>query len=251
MLAALFRCMRIKTEVDRRLKIKRLRVSTVLCAGGQFEFEQVNSASSLKGNRHEVVMGGDPDSLQDFCVADRQGQVSVNGFSCKDPKMVSAEDFFFGGLRRGDTNNAVGFNVTAANVNQIPGLNTLGISLVRIDYAVDGIIPPHTHPRASEILVLLKGQLLVGFIDTTNKFYSKVLKKGDVFVFPKGLLHFQQNVGERNAVAIAALSSQNPGIQVTANSLFAANPPMPDGVLTKAFRSDKTVVDFIQGKLMQ
>ncbi|XP_057846822.2 putative germin-like protein 2-3 [Cryptomeria japonica] len=243
--------MRIKTEVDRRLKIKRLRVSNVLCAGGQFEFEQVNSASSLKGNRHEVVTGGDPDSLQDFCVADRQGQVSVNGFSCKDPKMVSAEDFFFGGLRRGDTNNAVGSNVTAANVNQIPGLNTLGISLVRIDYAVDGIIPPHTHPRASEILVLLKGQLLVGFIDTTNKFYSKVLKKGDVFVFPKGLLHFQQNVGERNAVAIAALSSQNPGIQVTANSLFAANPPMPDGVLTKAFRSDKTVVDFIQGKFMQ
>lgn len=73
-----------------------------------------------------------------------------------------------------------------------------------------------------------------------------MLKKGDVFVFPKGLLHLQQNVGERNAVAIAALSSQNPGIQVTANSLFAANPPMPDGVLTKAFRSDKTVVDFIQ-----
>ncbi|XP_057869607.2 putative germin-like protein 2-2 [Cryptomeria japonica] len=196
-------------------------------------------------------MGGDPDSLQDFCVnADRQGQVSVNGFSCKDPKMVSAADFFFEGLRRGDTNNAVGSNVTAANVNQIAGLNTLGISLVRIDYAMDGINPPHTHPGATEILVLIKGQLLVGFIETINKFHSKVFKKGDVFVFPKGLLHFQQNLGERNAVAIAGLSSQNPGVQVTANSLFGANPAIPDGVLTKAFRSDKTLVDFIQGKFM-
>ncbi|XP_057816856.1 putative germin-like protein 2-3 [Cryptomeria japonica] len=198
----------------------------------------------------ERVMGRDPDSLQDFCVADKQSKVSVNGFSCKDPKMVSAEDFFFGGLRRGDTNNAVGSNVTAANVNQIPGLNTLGISLVRIDYAVDGINPPHTHPRATEILVLLEGKLLVGFIDTTNKFHSKVLEKGDVFVFPKGLLHFQQNVGVGDAVAIAGLSSQNPGVQVTANSLFAANPSMPDGVLSKAFRSDKTLVDFIKGKFM-
>ncbi|XP_059076487.1 putative germin-like protein 2-3 [Cryptomeria japonica] len=177
-------------------------------------------------------------------------KMGANGFSCKDPKIVSAEGFFFSGLRLGDTSNAVGSNVTAANVNQIPGLNTLGISLVRIDYAVDRINSPHTHPKASEILVLLKGQLLVGFIDITSKFHSKVLKKGDVFVFPKGLLHFQHNVGHRNAVAISGLSSQNPGVQVTANSLFAVNPRLPDGVLTKAFRSDKTVVDFIQGKFM-
>ncbi|MBA0859708.1 hypothetical protein Goshw_009854, partial [Gossypium schwendimanii] len=33
---------------------------------------------------------------------------------------------------------------------------------------------------------------------------------GDVFVFPIGLIHFQQNVGKINAVAFAGLSSQNP-----------------------------------------
>ncbi|XP_057844736.1 germin-like protein 1-1 [Cryptomeria japonica] len=136
--------------------------------------------------------------------------------------MVSLEDFFFRGLgREGDTSNAVGSNVIAANVNLIAGLNTLGISLVRIEFAVGGINPPHTHPRATEILLLLEGHLCVGFIDTANKFYIKILMKGDVFVFPKGLLHFQQNVGHGNAVAIAALGSQNPGVQVSANSLFA------------------------------
>ncbi|XP_059073427.1 germin-like protein 1-1 [Cryptomeria japonica] len=159
------------------------------------------------------------------------------------------EDFFFGGLgQAGNTDNAVGSNVTMANVMQIPGLNTFGISLVRIDYAVGGINPPHTHPRATEVLVLLEGQLLVGFIDTTNKFFSKTLEKGDVFVFPKALVHFQQNVGHENAVAIAALSSQLPGAQTIANSLFAADPPLPDSVLAKAFRITQELADYIQKK---
>ena len=171
----------------------------------------------------------------------------MNGFVCKEGKDVSAEDFFFSGLgKAGDTVNDVGSNVTPANVMQIAGLNTLGISLVRIDYAVAGINPPHTHPRATEVLFLMEGQLLVGFIDTNNTFFSKTLEKGDVFVFPKALVHFQQNVGKENAVAIAALSSQLPGVQTIANSLFAANPPIPDSVLSKAFRITQELVDYIQ-----
>lgn len=173
--------------------------------------------------------------------------VLVNGFVCKEAMAVSAEDFFFRGLgQAGNTDNAVGSIVTPANVVQIPGLNTLGISLVRIDFAVGGINPPHTHPRATEVLFLAEGELFVGFIDTNNTFFSKTLEKGDVFVFPKALVHFQQNVGKENAVAIAALSSQLPGTQTIANSLFAANPPLPDSVLSKAFRITQELVDYIQ-----
>ncbi|XP_057848200.1 germin-like protein 1-1 [Cryptomeria japonica] len=197
------------------------------------------------------VMAYDPDPLQDFCVADMASKVVVNGFPCKNPMAVSADDFFFQGLAQpGNTNNAVGSNVTGANVMQIPGLNTMGISLVRIDYAVGGINPPHTHPRATEILFLMEGELFVGFIDTNNTFFSKTLAKGDVFVFPKALVHFQQNVGHENAVAIAGLSSQFPGVQTIANSLFAANPPIPDSVLSKAFRISEKVVEFIKAKFM-
>nr|GEZ65414.1 germin-like protein 2-1 [Tanacetum cinerariifolium] len=54
----------------------------------------------------------------------------VNGFVCKDPKMVKAEDILFRGLdKMGNTTNAVGSNVTAVNINQLPGLNTFGISM--------------------------------------------------------------------------------------------------------------------------
>ncbi|CAD6246949.1 unnamed protein product [Miscanthus lutarioriparius] len=121
------------------------------------------------------AIASDPSPLQDFCVADLHSPV------------------------------------------KLPGLNTLGISLARIDYAPLGQNPPHTHPRATEILTVLEGTLYVGFVtsntDNGNKLFAKVLNKGDVFVFPQGLIHFQFNpVHDKPAIAIAALSSQNLGL---------------------------------------
>ncbi|RQO99007.1 hypothetical protein POPTR_013G051901v4 [Populus trichocarpa] len=106
------------------------------------------------------AFASDPSPLQDFCVAinDTKDGVFVNGKFCKDPKLATENDFFFPGLNIArNTSNPVGSVVTPANVAQIPGLNTLGISLVRIDYApYGGLNPPHTHPRATEILTVLE-----------------------------------------------------------------------------------------------
>ncbi|KAD2184605.1 hypothetical protein E3N88_41684 [Mikania micrantha] len=193
----------------------------------------------------------------------------VNGFACKDAKLVQANDFFFSGLHlMGNTSNAVGSRVTPVTVAQLPGLNTLGISMARIDFAPWGINPPHTHPRATEILTVIEGSIQVGFV-TSNpevRLISKVLAKGDVFVFPEGLVHFQKNVGYGNAVAIVGLSSQNPGVIIeinshslhawiplsglcvvyavkptvitVANAVFGAKPDIPNDLLAKAFQVD-------------
>ncbi|KAM7528760.1 hypothetical protein LguiB_032170 [Lonicera macranthoides] len=201
-----------------------------------------------------LAYASDPSPLQDFCVAlnDSKTAVFVNGKFCKNPKLATADDFFFSGLRNaGNTSNPVGSAVTQANVAQIPGLNTLGISLVRIDYAPNGLNPPHTHPRATEALIVLEGTLYVGFVSSNpeNRLFTKVLNKGDVFVFPEGLIHFQFNVGKTNAVAIAGLSSQNPGVITIANAVFGSNPPISPDVLTKAFQVDKKVIDYLQQQL--
>lgn len=176
----------------------------------------------------------------------------MNGFPCKNPNDVVANDFFFSGLHLpGNTTNSVGSRVTPVSVAQLPGLNTLGISMVRIDYEPWGINPPHTHPRATEILTVLEGTLEVGFVTSNpdNKLFTKVIRKGDVFVFPVGLVHFQRNVGGfRNAVAVAALSSQNPGVITVANAVFGSTPAIDDDVLAKAFQIDKSVVNHIQAK---
>ncbi|PON75830.1 Germin [Trema orientale] len=196
-----------------------------------------------------AVSLADPDLLQDVCVADLKSAVKVNGFACKDSANISADDFFFAGLAKpGLTNNTFGSLVTGANVEKIPGLNTLGVSLSRIDYAPGGVNPPHTHPRATEIVFVLEGELDVGFITTANVLVAKTIKAGEVFAFPRGLVHFQKNNGKVAAAVIAGFNSQLPGTQSIAATLFAATPPVPDNVLTKAFQIDTEEVDKIKSK---
>ena len=162
---------------------------------------------------------------------------------------MTADDFFSGLLAiPGDTGNAAGSAVTAANVESLPGLNTLGVSMARIDFAPWGVNPPHTHPRATEIIFVLEGTLEVGFITTANKLFTKVVGKGDVFVFPRGLVHFQQNRGHGPAAVVAAFNSQLQGTQAIAMTLFGATPPVSSDILAKAFRIDNGEVDAIKAK---
>ncbi|XP_062083268.1 germin-like protein subfamily 1 member 17 isoform X1 [Humulus lupulus] len=199
-----------------------------------------------------IATASDPSPLQDFCVAvdEPHKALFVNGKYCKDPKLVKAEDFFFSGLNTPrDTNNPVGSNVTQLNVDKIPGLNTLGISLARIDYAPYGQNPPHIHPRGSEILVVVKGTLYVGFVSSNqdgNRLFTKILKEGDVFVFPIGMIHFQFNPEHTPAVAFAGLSSQNAGVITIANTVFGSNPAINPDILARAFQVDKNVINYLQ-----
>ena len=174
----------------------------------------------------------------------------MNGEFCKDPATVIANDFFFSGLNiPGNTSaNKLGSSVNLVDISKFPGLNTLGISLARIDFAPYGLNPPHTHPRGTEVLVVMEGTLLVGFVSSnpTNKLFTKVLNKGDVFVFPIGLIHFQFNIGETNAVSFSGLSSQNPGLITIASAVFGSDPPINPDVLIKAFQLDKSVVDYLE-----
>ncbi|KAL8129843.1 hypothetical protein V2J09_018998 [Rumex salicifolius] len=200
-----------------------------------------------------VAYATDPNQLQDFCVAidNPTSGLFVNGQFCKNPNDVVADDFIFKGLNMAGALNKQGSSVNLVNVDKLKGLNTLGISIARIDYGPYGQNPPHTHPRATEILTVLEGTLYVGFVTSNlqgggNKLFAKTLYKGDVFVFPQGLIHFQFNVGNTPAVAIAALSSQNPGAVTIANAVFGSKPPISVDVLTKAFQLNKDTVKYLQ-----
>ncbi|KAL6644206.1 hypothetical protein ACP70R_015814 [Stipagrostis hirtigluma subsp. patula] len=45
-------------------------------------------------------------------------------------------------------------------------------SYALISYPPGSVNPPHTHPRASRLLLVIEGVLSVGFIDTANKLYA-------------------------------------------------------------------------------
>ena len=51
---------------------------------------------------------------------------------------------------------------------------------------------PHFHPRATEIAYVLEGRVYSGFVDTNNEVFAAVIEKGEVMVFPRGLVHFRQ-----------------------------------------------------------
>jgi quercetin dioxygenase-like cupin family protein len=162
----------------------------------------------------------------DFCVADYTAPNGPAGYSCKSPENATADDFVYHGLNTsGNITNIFNATVTFAFDSQFPGLNGLGITIGRLDFGVGGFVPLHTHPRGSELIVVIEGTLLAGFVSNNNVAYIKKLYKGDVMVFPQGLLHFQINVGDSNALAFVSLGSANPGIQVLDNALFGNNLP--------------------------
>ncbi|KAK0601391.1 hypothetical protein LWI29_023806 [Acer saccharum] len=160
----------------------------------------------------------DPSPLQDYCVAinDTKTAIFVNGRFCKDPSLATGDDFTFSGLNiPADTNNLLGENVTLLTVDYFPGLNTLGITIARADFAPGGVIPPHIHPRGTELAVSPKGHYLCWFC------------------------RFQQHPLRQNP---------NPGFITLANSVFGTNPPIDPYALARAFQLDVNAVKQLQAK---
>ncbi|KAL4636982.1 hypothetical protein ACB092_03G048200 [Castanea dentata] len=94
----------------------------------------------------------------------------------------------------------------------------------------------------------IQGTLQVGLIDTTNKLYTQILQAGDMFVFPKGLVHYQYNPDAQTpAIAIAAFGSSNPGSVLVPKALF--NTDIDDIVLAKSFKRDVATIQALKASL--
>ncbi|KAH9540120.1 hypothetical protein CY35_15G093100 [Sphagnum magellanicum] len=198
-----------------------------------------------------MVQASDPDQLQDFCVADLSpaNPVKVNGFPCKRSANVTSKDFLFTGLRTAANVSTTGIKASAtfATVFEYPALNTLGISHVRLDFGPGGVIPPHTHPLGSETLYVLEGTIYTGFVSYEGVLYAETLQVGDMYVFPKGTIHFQINVGTGHAASLNALTSQNPELLFVANQLLGSN--IPDAVLETSLGINAKALKYLQASL--
>ncbi|XP_027366669.1 germin-like protein subfamily 3 member 2 [Abrus precatorius] len=176
-----------------------------------------------------AAMASDPDPVMDFCIA----KSADSSFTCKNSSTATVEDFTFSGIKSPGNFKQTGFSSMAVNSNNFPGLNTLGMSFVRADFDVGGVNVPHFHPRATEVAFVLEGKIYSGFVDTQNKIFAKVLEKGQVMVFPRGLVHFQMNVGDGPATILGSFDSQNPGLMKIPNAVFASD--IKEELLEKAF----------------
>ncbi|KAI7733427.1 hypothetical protein M8C21_003581 [Ambrosia artemisiifolia] len=178
-----------------------------------------------------ITTSGDPNILTDF--------VTLNN-------TIDANYFTFIGMRQlvgGEYPTT--FKALKVSMNEFPTLNGQSVSYAILEFPVGSINPVHIHPRASELMFLVSGSLQVGFVDTSNKLYKQSLQVGDIFVFPKGLLHFQYNNDTKEpALAISAFGSANAGTQSIPASVF--NTSIFGGILDASFHATRATIRKIE-----
>ncbi|XP_044460466.1 germin-like protein 9-3 [Mangifera indica] len=161
---------------------------------------------------------------------------------------IGGSFFAFTGMRKSFYEFPPNFTVTKATVKEFPALDGQSVSYALIKYPAASINPPHTHPRSAELLFVVDGILNVGFVDNTNKLYTQTLQLGDIFVFPKGMVHYQSNDDPKKpAAAIAAFCSANAGTVSVPLSVFATG--IDDVVLAKAFKTDVATIKKLKAGL--
>eukprot|EP00250_Pteridium_aquilinum_P028609 c37467_g1_i1 orf=193-885(+) len=149
-----------------------------------------------------LVEASDPDPVADYVA---------------EAKSFVIRDIF----KHGEILNDTGGVRAALTTDNFPAITTQGITYVRVRIVPCGCTLAHSHPRATEIMTLISGgPLQVGFIDTKGDAHIEILYPGDVTLFPRGLLHFELNVGDEVADYLSALNSQDPGTLTSASALF-------------------------------
>ncbi|KAJ7552715.1 hypothetical protein O6H91_06G066600 [Diphasiastrum complanatum] len=156
-------------------------------------------------------------------------------------------DFFtFTGFRGGLSPAPGETAFKTAFVTDFPALLDLGISCSLMYFQPQGVLAPHYHPQGSKLIYVMEGTLTVGFIDSGIKLINQTLQAGDVFVVPRGHIHFMVNFNHtQEAKVIFSFSNSNPGkIDLPSNILGAG---IPQFVLEKSFSYYKDEIQQILG----
>ncbi|KAJ7523219.1 hypothetical protein O6H91_18G041800 [Diphasiastrum complanatum] len=173
------------------------------------------------------VRAADPDPLVDFSSV-------AHSFTLRDI------------FTNGDVSHGPGGIRAALDTTIFPAMASQGLTFVQFKLVPCGINLPHTHPRASELLTLVEGgPIQAGFVDTHGVAHIDILRPGDVTIFPRGMIHFEQNIGFKTAFFISALNSQNPGTLISAGAVFH----LPAVVLASALNQTVKAVTALNSTL--
>lgn len=178
----------------------------------------------------------DPDIISDFIKPTPNATVDANYFTFTGMRVL------VGGTP------PITFTVLKATMAEFPALFGQSVSYAVLQFPSGTVNPPHTHPRSAELLFLVDGTLEVGFVDTKNNLFNQTLQAGDLFVFPKGLVHYQYNADSQNsALAISAFGSASAGTVSIPATLFTTN--IDDNVLALSLKTDVATIQKLKAGL--
>lgn len=183
------------------------------------------------------------DRLQELLSVDNESKIPLT-----DPKAVhDAISFDFKTAPVGGD----GGRILVANEANFPFLVGEGIAGAVAFIEPCGMNSPHIHPRATEFLTVVEGQLEVGFVMENGLFkdaakainalafpFNTTLNQFEATIFPQGSIHFQFNPTCERAIFTAALNSADPGTSQIAQNFFT----LPDDIVTITL-GDKNKID--------
>jgi len=176
-----------------------------------------------------LAQASDPDILFDYIVPPNVTKIDGNLFTYTEIRG------FFDGPNLTETKSML------ASMAEFPVLNGQSVSLSFLRLGPGGVSAPHTRTHATGLFFVLEGRFEVGFVDTTNKLYTQTLERGDMFIFPKGLVHYQYNADcKKPAVAVAAFGSASASTVSIPVTLFDTK--IEDVVLAKSFKTNVATI---------
>eukprot|EP01134_Creolimax_fragrantissima_P004996 CFRG4996T1 len=132
----------------------------------------------------------------------------------------------------------LGGTVQPASLNDFPVMQVGGMAQTRFHIGPCGINMPHVHPRGTESIYVVNGELTVGFVTEGGRLIINDISADQSTFFPLGLLHYQQNLGCEPASFISILNNADPGLLVISAALMT----LPDIALSVTFDEDEAFV---------
>ena len=87
-------------------------------------------------------------------------------------------------------------SVVNANAATFPAMTDTGMTLAMLNLGPCAMLPPHYHPRATNMVVAVQGTTNTYMIQENGaRVVSETLSPGKMTIFPAGSLHTMQNTG--------------------------------------------------------
>ncbi|KAL9013099.1 MAG: hypothetical protein Q9173_002177 [Seirophora scorigena] len=143
-----------------------------------------------------------------------------------------------------DFNNPPGQSTTAgkggrtvrADRQSFPPLIGTGMSMTLGFLAPCGFNTPHTHPRSTELNIVVQGTLETQFtLENGARTIHNTLGTNQMTAFPQGALHTEFNPNCDDAIFVAGFANEDPGVQQTAQTFFGLDQDVVEAAIGNDF----------------
>ena len=108
--------------------------------------------------------------------------------------------------------------VVLAKRDTFPALVGSGLAMAVGMVGPCGLNTPHTHPRSAEFNLAVNGTFQVGMLEENGaRLVMNTLNPGQATLFPRGAIHFEQNLGCEPVLFVAAFADEDPGVSSLTN----------------------------------